>query len=93
MDNNRNRFNLSNSDIDYIARNAVFVEKEMQEYRDIFASTSNSSSKNQISGYSGGFFKSLFMIIGYIIYRLALVGLFAFICLFGYRFLAGIFLK
>lgn len=90
---NRNRFSLSNSDVDYIARNAVMVEREAQEYKDIFGITTSSTTKTDSSAYSANPVKSFFMILVYLAYRLALVGLFVFILLFGYRFLAGIFLK
>ena len=90
---NRNRFNLSNSDVDYIARNIVMVEREAQEYRDIFGITTSSTTKTSSNTYSANPVKSFFMVLVYLVYRLALIGLFVLILLYGYRFFASIFLK
>lgn len=78
--NNKNLFNLTNSDRDYIARNAVFVEKDIKDYRSIYSTSIDTSDDNIIL--------TLFKILGLVFYKILLAAIYFIIVVGGYMLLA-----
>ena len=83
---NKSIFNLTNYDRDCIARNSLLIEKDIEDYRDIY--TSSKSSNNRSSSNSvkseGNIFTLTFKFILYMMYRLGLVLLYFVIIIGGF---------
>lgn len=78
--NNKNLFNLTNSDRDYIARNAVFIEKDIKDYKSIYSTSIDTSDDNIIL--------TLFKILGLVFYKILLAAIYFIIVVGGYMLLS-----